>query len=258
MPESSTTQTPVTPPPPASTPPPSGGNTSPVARFPDDPSLPTYARGRTYAEVLGLTDTLLQRAFTQPEAPKPQTPPVTLDPEGYVTGGQVQSWAREQIASAVNPELESAHNLAASAVYSVVQNRHAKEFGKYRGEIDSYLARMPKKQWTLDNMETVVKLVKADHFADYQAEWETDFRAKVEPTIRSGGAGGSVPVPENKENSLESEKIPAEWKLRAQQQGITESTVREFCASQGMSETAFYKQFETPMNPIVAEVRVGK
>lgn len=201
---------------------------------------------------------MLERAFTQPEKPQPQAQPVALDPEGYVTGGQVQTWASQQIQSQVNPELEAAHNLASSAVYSVVQNKYPKEFSKYRGEIDGYLAKMPKKQWTLDNLDTVVKLVKADHFADYQAEWETDFRAKVEPTIRSGGAGGSVPVPEKKENSLESEKIPAEWKLRAQQQGITESTVREFCASQGMSEEQFYKQFETPMNPIVAEVRIGK
>ena len=213
-------------------------------------------------EVLGLTQRLVERLTPQPPAPAQAVPPQQyqaqaqpLDPEGYVTGAQFQQAYRDFVA----PDVQNAQDLAASAVYSFAQMKHPKEFSKYGPEIAQRLAGVPKRAWTLDNVETVVKLVKADHFADYQAEWETENRAKVEATIRSNGAGGPLPVSqENKENSLESEKIPDEWKRRAAKAGVTEATVREFCATNNQTPEQFYKLFETPRNPIVAEVHDGR
>lgn len=220
--------------------------------------MPEYARGRTATEVLSLTQRLVER-FTPPvaqaPAPVPSPAPQVFGPDDYVTGGQMQ----QAFTQYVQPDVQSAQDLAASAVYSFAQMKHQKEFSKYGPEIAQRLAGVPKKMWTLDNVETVVKLVKADHFADYQAEWETENRAKVEATIRSGGVGGSPPVAQqDKQNSLESEKIPVEWKTRAAKAGVTESTVREFCALNDMTPEQFYKQFETPTNAIVAEVQDGR
>ena len=217
--------------------------------------MPEYARGRTAQEILGLTQRLVERFTPSPQTPAPVPPQAPFATDDYVTGGQMQ----QAFTQFVQPDVQSAQDLAASAVYSFAQMKHQKEFSKYGPEIAQRLATVPKKLWTLDNVETVVKLVKADHFADYQAEWETENRAKVEATIRSGGVGGSPPVTqENKQHSLESEKIPDEWKRRAAKAGLTESTVREFCAAQDMTVEAFYKQFDNPRNAIVAEVQDGR
>ena len=191
-------------------------------------------------------------------APAPQVPATPhIDPEGYVTGRDLLA-AQQQAIRDYQPEVQAGIDLAASANYGLIRNQYQKEFSRYGPEIVARLAGVPKKVWTLDNLETVVKLVRADHFDDYRAEWQTDSQAKMEATIRSGGAGGALPGTQDKSNSLESEKIPAEWKLRAQKDGLTEATVREFCAANSITEAAFYKQFDNPMNPIVAEVQSGR
>lgn len=176
-----------------------------------------------------------------------------------MTGAQLVAHQQDAFNRFVQPDITNAQDLAASAVMAFTQTKFQKEFSKYGPEIATRLAGVPKKLWTLDNLETVVKLVRADHFADYQAEWQTESNAKMEQTIRSSGVGGSAPVSQdNKDSSLESEKIPVEWKLRAEKAGVTEATVREFCASNDMTATEFYKQFETPKNAIVAEVQSGR
>lgn len=184
----------------------------------------------------------------------PQQP--AFDPDAFATGRDIQQ-AVERVGQ--HPDVQASLELSANGNYRWVQDKYSKEFAKWGAEIQAKLRDVPKRLWSVDTLETVVKLVQADHLTELRAEWQNEARASVEPTMRANGAAGSVPVPEkNKEHSLESEKIPAEWKLRAQQQGITESTVREFCASQGMSEEQFYKQFETPKNQIVAEVPSGR
>ena len=224
--------------------------------------MPEYARGRSATEVLNLTQKLVERLI--PPTPVAQTPPpqaqsqtFTLDPEGYVTGNQMLAAQRQAIEQYV-PDVQAGINLAADANYGFVQQKYQKEFSKYGPEIAGYLAGVPKKMWTLDNLDRVVKLVRADHLDDYRAEWQTEVQSRMEPTIRSSGAGGSAPVTQDKSNSLESEKIPDEWKSRAQKAGLTESTVQEFCRLNDMSPEQFYKQFETPKNAIVAEVPSGR
>lgn len=261
MPDSNQSQTPTPLAPAPSSPPPSGTVTSPPAeyRFPADATIPEYARGRTATEVLGLTQKLVERFIPPTSAPQPppQQAAVPLDPEGYVTGRDLANAQQEAIRQ-YQPQVQAGIDLAASANYGLIRNQYAKEFSKYGPEIVSRLAGVPKNVWTLDNLETVVKLVRADHFDDYRAEWQTEAASKVDATIRSGGAGGALPVTQDKTNSLESEKIPAEWKLRAQTAGLTEATVREFCHANEITEAQFYKQFDNPMNQIVAEVQSGR
>lgn len=263
MPDSNNSQSLTTSAAPLSSPPPSGSNSAPAEyRFANDASVPEYARGRSAQEILGLTQRLVER-FTPPPTPAPQAPTqgtyTAPGSDDYITGAQLAASQQDAFQRYVQPDMTAGIDLAASANYGLTQSKYQKEFSKYGPEIVGRLAGVPKKLWTLDNLETVVKLVRADHFADYQAEWQTENRASIEATIRSSGVGGSPPVPQdNKENSLESEKIPDEWKLRAAKAGVTEATVREFCATNEMTAAEFYKQFETPKNAIVAEVPSGR
>ena len=245
----------------SSSPPPS---TVPEFRFGTDASVPEWARGKKAEEVLNLTKQLVDNfARYQPSPPPPvpanPTPPA-FDPDAYMTGRDLLS-AQERVMQqfSAHPDLQAGIELAASGNLGVVRQKYAKEFAKYGPEIQLMLAQVPKKAWTLDNLERVVKNVLVDHLPDLQAEWQTEVQARLEPTMRATGAAGTVPVPDeqSKLNSLESEKIPAEWKLRAQKQGITEATVREFCQLTGQTPEQFYKQFESPRHPIVAEVQVG-
>jgi len=168
-----------------------------------------------------------------------------LDPEAYITGKDAIALA-DRIVARIQQQAQPTLDTAASAVYGMAALRHAKEFGKYEPEIQTLLARVPKAQWTLDTMDTVVKLVKADHMADYRSEWEQEFVGKMEPTMRSIGNAGSASAPSvDKSQSLESEKIPTDWKLRAQKAGITESTVAEFCRANDMTTEAFFKLFDS-------------
>lgn len=270
MPDSAQSQSPNPPAATPSSPPPSGTATSSPAeyRFANDQSVPEYARGKTAQEVLGIADRMFQAGLGQLTQQRPaqqaqtQNPPptqtFTLDQDGYVTGAQLAAYQQQAIQQYL-PDVQRGIELGASGNLGHVRQKYEKEFAKYGPEILSLLQSVPKGNWTIDNLEKAVKFVRADHFDDYRAEWQTDNAAKMEQTIRSGGAGGAAPVDQKtKSNSLESEKIPAEWKIRAQKAGLTESTVREFCVKNDTTEEAFYKQFDNPMNPIVAEVQDGR
>lgn len=223
--------------------------------------MPEWARGKTAAELLGVTKALVgsfPRGGTTAPPPSGLPPvsspaPKVLDPEGYVTGKDFTE-AASAFQSQFRGDVDSAVEMAANANFGLTRNQYQKEFARYLPEIQAKLSTVPKRLWTLDNLETVVKIVRADHFDDYRAEWQTEVASKMDPTIRSTGGGGSVPVTQqDKSLSLDSEKIPVEWKVRAQQKGISEATVQEFCRANEMSEIDFYKQFETPMNAIVGD-----
>lgn len=230
-------------------------------RFGNDPSLPEWARGKTKEEVLGITKSLVEsfpRAGQQAPsgAPPAHSPPPAspmLDPESYVTNRDMQAM-RDAAGQQFSGSVSRAVDLAADANYNQIKREYQKEFNRYLPEIHALLGTVAKDLWTIDNLKRVVKMVQVDHFDDYRSEMEAEVASKQEVTMRSMGSAGSLPVSQaDKALSLESEKIPAEWKVRAQQKGISESTVQEFCRANEMSEIEFYKQFETPMNAIVGD-----
>lgn len=268
MSESNQSQTPTPPAATPSSPPPSGAATSPPSEFraANDQSVPEWARGKTTQEIISIGQRMFDAGLANlgqpPHQQQAQNPPTTqtfaLDQDGYVTGGQLQQYQRQAIEQYI-PDVQAGIELGANANYAYVKREYQKEFSKYGPEIVAKLNGVPKKMWTLDNLETVVKLVRADHLDDYRAEWTTEVGARMEQTIRSGGVGGAAPVDQKtKDNSLESEKIPAEWKVRARNAGLTDSTIQEFCMKNDMTVADFYKQFETPRGQIVAEVQDGR
>jgi hypothetical protein len=149
--------------------------------------------------------------------------------------------------------------MASSSVYGTARQLYPKEFAKYGPEIQQELAKVPRQLWTLDNLDTVVTLIRGRHTEDFAREYAQQYAAQMEPTIRpTGGGSGPTPSPTDKARSLESDAIPSDWKDRAKRAGITEATVREFCTTNDMTPEDFFKMFEkSPLQPIVAEVPRG-
>lgn len=237
-------------PPLTSTPPGTTAPVSPVAAaepWRAGANAPRWAQGKSAEEILGIADALLQAApVAQPAAPVAPPQP-TFDDNDYLTGAQLKQY----IASQQNNN--GAVELAASANLGLLRNQYATDFAKYGHEINGMLQNVPKNLWTLDNLERVVKMVRSDHLDEIAQERAVQLAASMPGTIRSTGAGSDLPAI-NRETSLESEKIPAEWKRRAAAAGVTERVVDEFCRANDMQPSDFYKQFDTPMTRIVEDI----
>ncbi len=260
----SATPTPTaTPPAPTPTSPPSADE----FRFGDSPDVEPWARGKTAREVLSIARGY-HDVFQRSGAPTPQAPQAPAQPTGFqaiaddaiLTGRDLRAALTQAQREYLAPQMQQSTDMAASGVYGIASMKYDKEFKRYGPEINQELAKIPKGYWTLDNTDTVVNLVAGRHREDYARERAQELVAQMEPTIRpTGGGSGPVPTSEQKAQSLDSEPIPSEWKARAKQAGITESTIREFCTANDMTPEAFFKQFEkSPLQPIVAEVGYGR
>lgn len=203
----------------------------------------------TAEQILGIAETSVQmlQAPQAPAAPAAPAAPVIADDE-YMTGRQF----REAL-SAARPTDDTAVRLAADANVSIVRNQYAADFAKYGAEIDTLLAQVPINLRTIDNVARVVKMVRSDHVDEIAAERAQQLAATMTQTLRPSG-GGATAAPVSRDASLESEKIPQEWKDRARAAKIDENTVADFCRANGMTPAAFYKQFDTPMNMIVQDI----
>ncbi len=218
-------------------------------RFGND--VDEWARGKTPEEVLAVTRTLMQsvaQPFRQPPQQQSQPPaptaPVAIDLEGYVTGAQAQAIQRDALAQ-FNSGNDAAIGLAASGNLGFVRQQYSKEFAKYGPEIMAKLAYVPKKDWNVDNLGTIVKLVQVDHLDEIAGERAQQLANQMESTIRSTG-GGSAPVQPVDDKSFKAqwEKLPPEWRTKAERDGITESVVQEFIrGNDGMTVADFFKNF---------------
>ena len=185
------------------------------------------------------------QAPSAPAASSAPAAPNFADDE-YLTGAQF----RAAMATATQPDPAVAQ-MVADANLAIVRNQNASEFAKYGGEINALIARMPANQRTIDNLQLAVKMIRSDHVDEIAAERAQQLAATMTSTMRPTGGAPSAPV--SPDASLESEKIPAEWKERARAAKITNNVVADFCRANGMTPLQFYKQFDTPMNNIVGE-----
>lgn len=206
--------------------------------------------GKSAEEVLGIAAALADIVQNgNGGAPAPTPEPVAFDvaDDEYVSGAQFKRLMAER-----RPD-NTAVDLAASANVGITQQRFAQDFAKYGPEINAMIARVPAGMRTLDNLAQVVKMVQADHLDEIVRERANTLASNMEPTLRSNGAAAPL-APVVRDQSLESDKIPADWKQRALKAGVTERVVEEFCRANDMSPEAFYKQFDTPLNKIVEDV----
>jgi hypothetical protein len=229
-----------------------GVPTTPVAADWRAPAGTKFA-GMTAEQVLGIAQTATDMLQTNVAPPQPPAAPAPaahdVGDDEYMTG---RDFRRALEAQRATPDM-TAVTLAADANLSIVRGQFAQDFGRYGGEINALIDRVPANLRTIDNLRRCVNMVRSDHVDEIAAERAAQLAATIAPTLRPTG-GGSAPAAVSREHSLESEKIPDAWKARARAANITEGTVSEFCRANGMSEADFYKQFDTSPNAIVGDV----
>lgn len=181
-------------------------------------------------------------------APTPQAPPAPapqhIDPEGYLTGAQAQALQRDALAQ-IQPEYTSAIDLAASGNLHSVQREYERDFSRFGPEILAEVNNLPKKLWNVDNLRKIVKYVKAGHLDELAREQAEQLVQHMEPSMRSIGSAGAAPAPvDDNSFSAQWQKLPPEWRQKAERDGITESVVREFVqGNDGMTVEQFFTQF---------------
>ena len=184
----------------------------------------------------------------------------SLDDDAIMTGRDFRTHAQQLYQRDVQPQINSAWEMAASANEAAAQTRYAAEFGRYGDEIRRELAKLPAQQRTLDNIGMVVTLIKGRHVDDYAREYAQQAVSQMDSTIRPTG-GGSGPTPQTPAQSqFDSDEIPSDWRMRAKQAGINERTIAEFCAGNDMTPDDFWKLFPkgSALQPIVAEAGHGR
>lgn len=235
-------------------------------RYGDGPDVPTWARGKSAAEVLGIT-TQLYGTVEQitrgnaPSAPLAPTPPAQqqgiqqpsdrnyLDPDMPMTYGQVQQWGQQTLDQRIAPQIAQLAEMVASNNLNTVKTatKNAEIFDKYGPEIYGYLGRIgDKRQWTVDNLQEIVNIVRGHHVDDLVNEKASRIAASQVETLRSSGAAGLNPMGTSQPNlTLDSDKLPQEYRERLKRVGLTLDSVREFCYSNNMRVEDWFKQFES-------------
>ena len=176
-----------------------------------------------------------------PEQPKNRFD-FDLPDDEYLTGRQVKG-IMQQIANQGPPVDTTARNLAAQGLYSNIRQSRADEFKRWGSEIDAEIRRLPVEYWTYDALNTIVKMVRANHVDELVAERAQRLRDESHPTIRSGSGGSGSGIP-TQQRSLESETLPRGWVERAKANGIDESVVREFAQIAGITPDEYLADVE--------------
>ena len=253
------------------------GSTSPTA--PSEWRAPAtaapYFAGKSAAEILGLAEQLagalqgVVQTGVQPQTPATpqqqpqqpwsnqwgssspnvfsqypsQQPAPQWNAEANPTFGDLQRVAPDLINQAVTPQFQNVDVRLSQLALDTVKRANAPIFEKYGPEIDAYLVKVPFNQRTVDNLQTIVQIVRGNHVEEIGREIAGRLVAEMEPQLRSNGSP-SVPVAQAEpKNTLQSDAIPQDWKKRADQLGISESSIDEWCQSNRMTRDQFFAQF---------------
>jgi hypothetical protein len=216
-----------------------------------------WARGKTAQEVLGIAGEVVDHMQTfvrsgappaQPTQPAYQPPaapsPPPLGNEDYVTGANLDQWGQRAIQQHVQPSVNAAIEMAASSNLGQIQQKYGNEFQRYGPTIWKNLSSVPKTQWTLDNLDRLVRysLTETSYVEDQARVRAERIVAEMGTTVRSGGGSSGYPAPPSQpEYSLEDERLPPEWRAKLKEKGITMQTVSEFCQATGTSVEAYFK-----------------
>lgn len=205
--------------------------------------------GKSAEEILGIASALLTVAekFNQPVPAQPPAPPpvnrfdLDLPDDDYIQGRQVKQLL-QQVANQPPPVDHAARQLAAQAVYSNLMQMEADTFKRWRGEIEAEARKLPVEYWTLDNLKTIVEIVKSRHVSEIAAEMAQRLRDESHPTIRSG-TGGSGGVPNTQASLLETG--PSDMLARLRAVGIqSEAELRQACQGTGIQPEQYLAELE--------------
>jgi hypothetical protein len=201
-------------------------------------------QGKTPAEVTVMARQLAELAQRNLTAPTPtyqqaQPQPTAFQPpapDDYVTGATLQTMGTQYLQQA-QQYATPAFEMVASTNLEMVKGQYAKEFSKYGPEIYNMLARVPKTDWSIDNLKRLVKYSLVDHVNDLVNERVAEFQSSQDPALRSSGANGST-APSTQ--ALDQGLTDAQ-KERLRRQGITEQVVADFAAKKGMTPQRWYE-----------------
>lgn len=229
----------------------------------DDPR--PWARGKTVNELLGITQTLndtVSRYISSTPAPQaapaaPAAPPANgLADDQIVYGADLQRYAPAAIDQRVGSQIAPVIDQMASMAQQTVRSKYAAEFASYGPEINAMWASIQdKRQHTVDNLEMAVKVVLTNHLDEIASQRAQRLVQERPETLRSLGAAPPAVAPQP-DHSLQSDKLPPEWKVWAQQAGLTEQAIDEFCRGNEMTREQFFGQFAK--RGIITEVSFRK
>ncbi len=225
----------------SSTVPPSG---TPVWRVPETDPRP-WARGKTAEELLGLSDQMfqgLQQLASTPPAIQ-QTPVQSgfqMPGDDDIVDGRTMKAMLAQIAAPQQDPYQQ--QSLAQLAYGQVRGMEPKVFQKWEPEILRHLNTMDKRMWTVDNINLVVKMVKAEHVEELASERADALIAQKGFSTRTTGAAPNGQGHANGEVSLESDELPTDYRDRLKKAGVSMETVRSYCAANGVSVKSWFEQ----------------
>lgn len=164
------------------------------------------------------------------------------DDEQYVVGKDVKRIVQQVQAQSMQGD-PIARQLAAQNVWGIIQIQRADDFKRWGMEIQAEAGKLPIEHWTLDNLTTIVNIVRSRHVDELARETAERLISEAHPTIRSG-TGGSGSGPLTTQRSLADENLPKDWVDKAKALGITESTVKEFCAMANITPEQYLADLE--------------
>lgn len=174
--------------------------------------------------------------------------------DDYVTGRDFDRMAPRVMEQYMAPALANVVEMTAQGNLAHVQRDSSAIFQKYGPEVLAKLAGVPKNLWTVDNLKTVVNLVKADHVEELAREQATRLVAEMEPTWRSTGAAAAPGAFAQPTLGITSETLPSDWRARAGKAGLTEQALDEFCRANEITREDWFKMFD---KTAITEVRRG-
>jgi hypothetical protein len=198
--------------------------------------------GRSAEEILGIAEAqaaMLSRPI-QVQQPAPQYGRFDMDiaDDDYVDGKRLKQLVN-RFANNTQSVDYGARQQAAGALLATVEMRRADDFRRWGMEIRQELVKLDPGNWTLDNLNIVVDIVKSRHIDELAAEKAQRLVSESHPTIRSGSGGTGSGVP-YKQQTMDSEGVPREWTQAAKAAGISEQQIWEFCQAAGISEQQYY------------------
>lgn len=203
-----------------------------------------WARGKTAEELLGLSsqmyDGLQQLASTPPAYQPPVQSGFQMPGDDDIIDGKTM---KAMLAAVAAPQQDPHQTQSlAQLAYGQVRQMEPKVFTKWEPEILGHLNRMGKNLWTVDNINLVVKMVKAEHVEELASERADALIAQKGFSTRTTGAAPNGQGHANGEVSLESDELPTDYRDRLKKAGVSMETVRSYCVANGVSVKSWFEQ----------------
>jgi len=216
-----------------------------------------WARGKTAAEILNITEQLsgaLQQQQYQPPPVQTQSfDPSQVRDDDYVDGKTMRTYL-QQVANPVVQRFGQLDQNLAQFALDRVKDRHADAFKRYGPEIDVLISRIPPEGRTVDNLTLAVDLVLGRHIEDEKRRYASEVGAPMDPTGRSYSASGQhTSAPGSLGRVTESDALPADYRDLLKAKNITDETVREFCAGQGITVAQWVEQAKKHNMGVITE-----